>query len=90
MPRLIVFASAAAALIAWGLTAPNASAAPAGVTPIAHPGSGVEEVRMRRRFRHRHRRYNARRVPRNAGNARDPSRPVRQQNQGTTSGGPRF
>ena len=90
MPRLILFVSVAAALVGFGLTAPTASAAPAGVTPIAQPGSGVEEARVRRR-RFRYRRYNRRRAaPSNAGNARDPSRPVRQQNQGTTSGGPRF
>ena len=70
-----------------------AIAAPAPPDGIGTPAAQVETAGYGRRHRVRRYRgygYGRRYSPSNAGNARDPSRPVSQQNQGQTSGGPRY
>lgn len=83
---------AASAFLGLGLAPAPVSAAPTGAVQIATPDSGVAEARMtRREMRRRHairRSMRNRSRPSQAGNARDPSRPVMRQNQGQTTGGP--
>lgn len=102
MKKLVFSALAVGFLFA---TAP-VLAAPAGAQPLAAPPSGVEaasHVRHHRAWRHdryRHRAYRHGRryhaaprrayAPSQAGNARNPDRPIYQQNQGQTTGGPRY
>jgi hypothetical protein len=84
---------AASAFIGLGFAA---SAAPVSGVQIATPDTGVSEVRMTRHEMHR--RHMMRRsmmrsrraAPSQAGNARDAQRPVMQQQQGQTTGGPRY
>jgi hypothetical protein len=80
----------ATAFLAFGVASAPASAAPAAPVQI-EKADGVTQVRYmgRRHMMRRHMRSRAYR-PSQAGNARNPSRPVRQQNQGQTTGGPRF
>jgi hypothetical protein len=99
-----LFLSAVAAGLMFGVTLPAstaANAAPAAAAAIATPESGVESVRYmrqshyRRRAMHRRSAYRGRvsrraRAPSQAGNARNPERPVYQQQQGQTTGGPRY
>ncbi|HMO28390.1 hypothetical protein [Enterovirga sp.] len=101
--RKFVFSAFAAGLL---FTAVPVLAAPTGAGPIAAPASGIETIRHVRHHHARHydrhhrrsyrhgRRYHAapRRAyaPSQAGNARNPERPVYQQNQGQTTGGPRY
>ena len=85
----------AVATVALGLgaTAP-ASAAPVPAVGINMPIDGVQEARMTRREMRARRMMRERRMmrrsmrrPAASGNARNPSRPVRMQNQGNTTGG---
>lgn len=80
--------------LAAGLLAAAAPviAAPARPDGIQTPATQLETARYGRRYRYRHRGhgYGRRYAPSNAGNARDPNRPPSQQNQGQTSGGPRY
>ena len=92
MTKTIMIAAAAIGLsLGWAMA--PASAAPA--APVGVAGAHLEQVvpaqmRRRRAMRRRvMRRRSMRARRRDAINARDPSRPVRQQMQGTTSGGPR-
>lgn len=98
MKRFILPALAAGLLMATSAVTPTA-AAPAGTMPIAAPDTSVDTVRHTRSHRMRQRRMMNRRMmrggsrayaPSQAGNARNPERPVYQQNQGQTTGGPRF
>jgi hypothetical protein len=98
MTKLVLPALAAALLLGSASIGP-VSAAPAGATPIAAPDSGVDTIRHTRRHRAYQRRAMKRRMysrgsrmyaPSQAGNARNPERPVYQQNQGMTTGGPRY
>jgi hypothetical protein len=91
--RKFLLPLAASALMGLGFAAAPASAAPTSGVQIATPDAGVSEVRMtRREMRRRHmmRRstMGSRSRPSQAGNARDPNRPVMQQQQGQTTGGP--
>jgi hypothetical protein len=85
---------AASALMGLGFAAAPASAAPTSAVQIAAPDTGLSEVRMtRREMRRRHmmrRSMMNRSRPSQAGNARDAQRPVMQQQQGQTTGGPRY
>lgn len=98
MRKLILPAIAAGLLMATAPVTPT-SAAPVGTMPVAAPESGVDTVRHTRRHRAYQRRMMKRRMyrrgsrmyaPSQAGNARNPERPVFQQGQGGTTGGPRF
>jgi len=91
--RSIYLSLAAAAL--FGLTAGAAPASAVPLTPagVALPDSGIVSARMSRREMRRMRMKRSRMSRRAARqrdsiNARDPSRPVRQQGQGQTTGGP--
>jgi hypothetical protein len=87
---------AAAALLGVGFVSAPVSAAPVSGVQIATPDTGVSEVRTTRHEMHR--RHMTRRsmmrsrraAPSQAGNARDAQRPVMQQQQGQTTGGPRY
>jgi hypothetical protein len=80
---------AASAFIGMGFAVAPALAAPVSGVQIATPDTGVSEVRMTRREMHRRHMTRSRRAaPSQAGNARDPQRPVMQQQQGQTTGGP--
>jgi hypothetical protein len=85
---------AAAALLGVGFVSAPVSAAPTSAVQVATPDSGLSEVRMtRREMRRRHMMRRSmmrsrRSAPSQAGNARDPQRPVMQQQQGQTTGGP--
>ena len=87
--------------LGFGLALSPASAAPAAPLGLsALHDSPIVDVRMSRMERHRmmrhrmmrHRmmRRSRRMSPSQSGNAKNPSRPVRMQNQGTTTGGPRY
>lgn len=98
MKRFILPAIAAGLLMATASISP-AAAAPVGTMPVAAPDSAVDTVRHTRRHRMQQRRMMKHRMmrrgsrayaPSQAGNARDPERPVHQQNQGQTTGGPRY
>jgi hypothetical protein len=78
---------AAAALLGVGFVSAPVSAAPTSAVQVAAPDSGLSVVRTtRRELRRRSRRA----APSQAGNARDAQRPVMQQQQGQTTGGPRY
>ena len=84
---------AAAALFGLTLGAKPASAVPFAPAGVALPDSGIVPAQMSRREMRRmrmNRSRMSRRAARQRGssNARNPSRPVRAQNQGQTSGGP--
>ena len=96
MKGFLIPALAAGLLMGTAAVAP-AGAAPVGTMPIAAPASAVDTVRHTREHRMHQRRMMKKRMyrrgdpryaPRNAGNARDPERPVYQQGQGNTTGGP--
>lgn len=100
MKTLLLSAALSAALFA--VSAP-ASAAPAGFATIATPDNGLAEAAYYGRRRpmmrpHAYRRPMYRRpvaarrsyAPSQSGNARNPSAPVNQQQQGQTTGGPRY
>lgn len=98
MKIFVIPALAAGLLMGTAAVAP-AGAAPFGTMPVAAPESAVDTVRHTRKHRMHQRRMMKRRMyrgnaaryaPRNAGNARDPERPVYQQGQGNTTGGPRY
>lgn len=89
--------------LAGGLLLAGTAFAPAGAVPARHdgvatPASGVEIVRHTRKHRRHLRRKGMRRhgtgrrayAPSQAGNAKHPERPVYQQGQGQTTGGPRY
>jgi len=91
--RKFLLPLAASALMGLGFAAAPASAAPTSGVQIATPATGVSDVRMtRREMRRRHTMRRStmgrRAAPSQAGNARDPQRPVMQQQQGQTTGGP--
>ena len=84
---------AAAALFGLTLGAKPASAVPFAPAGVALPDSGIVPAHMSRREMRRmrmNRSRMSRRAARQRGssNATNPSRPVRAQNQGQTSGGP--
>ena len=92
----ILVAAIAGAMLGFGILATGAAqAAPASAVGLETPHSGVQTAQMRRRravrrsMRGRRMGYGAAR-PSQAGNARNPERPIRQQNQGQTTGGPRY
>lgn len=93
MMKFVLPLAASAAMGLCLLGAP-ASAAPASTAQIAAPDFGITDVPMTRGRRHhrhhRHYRGSARYRPSQAGNARNPEAPVRQQLQGQTTGGPRY
>lgn len=97
MRKLILPALTLGLLCAAAPSGP-AMAAPVAAQPIAAPESAVQAIRHRRWHRRRayrrslYRRGAPRRAyaPAKAGNAKNPERPVFQQNQGGTSGGPRY
>jgi hypothetical protein len=78
---------AAAALLGVGFVSAPVSAAPTSAVQVATPDSGLSAVRTTRREM---RRRSRRAAPSQAGNARDAQRPVMQQQQGQTTGGPRY
>lgn len=81
----------AAGLFAAASPVVAAPASPVG--GLATPATQIETVRYGRRYRARRYRgygYGRRSAPSNAGNARNPNLPPSQQNQGQTSGGPRY
>jgi hypothetical protein len=89
--RKFLLPLAASALMGLGFAAAPASAAPTSGVQIATPETGVSEVRTtRHRMHKRHTRSGmaSRSRPSQAGNARDPNRPLMQQQQGQTTGGP--
>ena len=92
--RKFLLPLAASALMGLGFAAAPASAAPTSGVQVATPETGVSDVRMtRREMRRRHMMRRStmgsrRAAPSQAGNARDPQRPVMQQQQGQTTGGP--
>lgn len=102
MRHLMLSAVAAAALLAAATASGVATAAPARPGAVAAPGSGLEAAQYRARphgwRRGMHRRpmgYRGRvgrraYAPSQSGNARNPERPVFQQQQGQTTGGPRY
>ena len=85
---------AASAFMGFGFAAAPVSAAPTSAVQIATPDSGISEVQMskremrRRQMMRRSTMGSRRSAPSQAGNARDPQRPVMQQQQGQTTGGP--
>jgi hypothetical protein len=90
MKTFVLPALAAGLLMA---TAPVASvsAAPVGTIPVAAPKSAVDTVAYSKKRSMKKRMYRTNSgpyAPRNAGNAKNPERPVYQQNQGGTAGGP--
>lgn len=91
--KTIYLSLAAAALFGLAGAAP-ASAGPFSPAGVASPDSTIVSVRMTRREMRRMRmdrmRMSRRRAARQRDsiNARDPSRPLRAQSQGQTSGGP--
>ena len=99
MMKFVLPALAAGLLMATAPVTP-AGAAPVGTMPVAAPESAVDQVRHTRRHRAYQRRMMKRRMmyrrgsrmyaPSQAGNARNPERPIYQQGQGTTTGGPRY
>ena len=98
--RIAILSALAAGLLMGASALTPAGAAPAAPGAIATPESGVEQVRHTRRHRAYQRRMMKRRAmrrgasrmyaPSQAGNARNPERPVYQQGQGGTTGGPRY
>jgi hypothetical protein len=78
---------AAAAFLGVGFVSAPVSAAPTSAVQVATPDSGLSAVRTTRREM---RRRSRRAAPSQAGNARDAQRPVMQQQQGQTTGGPRY
>lgn len=96
MLKLVIPALAAAGWVAAVALPTAASAAPAGFAPVALPDTAVEESRymrrrpMMRRSMYRRRGMGRMAAPSQAGNARNPSAPVSQQQQGQTTGGPRY
>lgn len=97
--RIAILPALAAGLLLGATAVTPAGAAPAAPGAIATPDSGVDNVRHTRRHRAYQRRMMKRRMmrrgsrmyaPSQAGNARNPERPVSQQNQGGTTGGPRY
>lgn len=98
MTKAILPAIAAGFLLAAAAITP-AGAAPVPAGAIATPESGVDNVRHTRRHRAQQRRMMKRKMyrrgsrmyaPSQAGNARNPERPIHQQGQGGTTGGPRY
>lgn len=96
MTRYVLPAVTAVLIGSAALMAPaGASAAAFGLSGLEKPSDGVQQARMRRRH-HWRQRYTRRggmgrrASPSQAGNAKDPNRPVRAQSQGDTTGGPRF
>lgn len=91
--KTTILSAASALAIGVCLASAPVSAMPA-ANPLGVSGvDGVTQVRWRRHHHHRHHRhhgYSRRASPSQAGNAKDPSRPIRQQNQGMTTGGPRY
>lgn len=91
--KTTILSAASALVIGICLASAPVSAMPT-ASPLGVSGGvdGATHVRWRRHHHYRHHRHqgNSRRAaPSQAGNAKDPSRPIQQQNQGMTTGGPR-
>lgn len=96
MKAFLLSAAAATALVVATLGSGGASAAPAGFGAVAVPDTAVQESRsmgrrrMMRRKMYRSRGMGRMSAPSQAGKARNRSAPVGQQQQGRTTGGPRY
>lgn len=96
MKTAILSAASALVLVICVASAPALAMPGANTLGVSSAADGLTQVRWRRHHHYRHHRYrrhyghSRRASPSQAGNAKDPSRPIRQQNQGMTTGGPRY